>query len=100
MAKSTAIGFERGKTTEPLSVLGVLDDPKATGTKISFFPDATIFTITTVFVFERLLVRLRELAFLNPGIKITLTDERDGDATRGNSLLSGRCEAVRARARC
>lgn len=74
--KIYAIGFERGKTTEPLTVLGDLDDPTLTGTKISFFPDATIFTITTEFVFERLLVRLRELAFLNPGIKITLTDER------------------------
>ncbi len=74
--KIYAIGFERGKTTEPLTVLGDLDDPTTTGTKISFFPDATIFTITTVYVFERLLVRLRELAFLNPGIKITLADER------------------------
>jgi DNA gyrase subunit B len=74
--KIYAIGFERGKTTEPLTVLGELDDPTATGTKISFYPDATIFTQTTEFVFERLLVRLRELAFLNPGIKITLTDER------------------------
>ena len=74
--KIYAIGFERGKTTEPLTVLGNLDDPKATGTKITFFPDATIFTITTTFNFDRLLVRLRELAFLNPGIKITLTDER------------------------
>ena len=74
--KIHAIGFERGITTEPLTVLGELDDPKATGTKISFFPDATIFTVTTTYVFERLLVRLRELAFLNPGIKITLTDER------------------------
>ncbi len=74
--KIYTIGFERGKTTEPLSVLGDLDDPKRTGTKITFFPDATIFTITTVFNFERLKTRLRELAFLNPGITITLTDER------------------------
>jgi DNA gyrase subunit B len=71
-----AIGFERGKTTEPLRVLGDLDDPKRTGTKITFFPDATIFTITTTFSFEILAKRLRELAFLNPGIKINLTDER------------------------
>jgi DNA gyrase subunit B len=74
--KIYAIGFERGKTTEPLHVLGDLDDPKRTGTKITFFPDATIFTITTTFSFELLAKRLRELAFLNPGIKITLTDER------------------------
>jgi len=57
-------------------VLGELEDPKRTGTKITFFPDATIFTITTTFNFDRLLVRLRELAFLNPGINITVTDER------------------------
>ena len=74
--KIHAIGFERGKTTEPLRVLGDLDDPKRTGTKITFFPDATIFTITTTFSFELLAKRLRELAFLNPGIRITLTDER------------------------
>ncbi|MCE9518261.1 MAG: hypothetical protein K8R87_01635 [Verrucomicrobia bacterium] len=74
--KIYTIGFERGRTTEPLSVLGDLDDPKRTGTKITFFPDATIFTITTSFVFDRLKTRLRELAFLNPGIRILLTDER------------------------
>jgi DNA gyrase subunit B len=74
--KIYAIGFERGKTTQPLRVLGDLDDPKRTGTKVTFFPDATIFTITTTFSFELLAKRLRELAFLNPGIRITLTDER------------------------
>ena len=74
--KIYAIGFERGITTEPLTVLGELEDPKRTGTKITFYPDATIFTITTNFVFDRLKTRLRELAFLNPGITITLTDER------------------------
>ena len=39
-------------------------------------PDPTIFTITTEFKFERLATRLRELAFLNPGLEITLADER------------------------
>ena len=85
-AKVYAIGFERGITTEPLKVLGDLDDPKRTGTKITFFPDATIFTITTTFVFERLRTRLRELAFLNPGLTIHLTDER-GEAPRTETLL-------------
>lgn len=74
--KIHAIGFERGKTTESLHVLGELDDPKRTGTKITFFPDATIFKITTEFSFDMLAKRLRELAFLNPGINIVLTDER------------------------
>ncbi len=70
------IGFQRGITTEPLHTVADLDDPKATGTKITFFPDATIFHQTIAYVFDRLLTRLRELAFLNPGISITLTDER------------------------
>lgn len=74
--KIYAIGFERGKTTQPLHVLGELDDPGRTGTKITFFPDATIFTITTTFSFDLLAKRLRELAFLNPGIRIMLVDER------------------------
>jgi len=84
--KVYAIGFERGLTTEPLTVLGDLDEPTRTGTKISFFPDATIFTMTTTFVYERLLTRLRELAFLNPGIHITLTDER-GEKERQETLF-------------
>src|SRR5204862_2512492 len=43
---------------------------------ITFLPDPTIFTITTEFKFERLATRLRELAFLNPGLEISLSDER------------------------
>ncbi len=49
-------------------------------------PDPTIFTITTEFKFERLGSRLRELAFLNPGLEITLTDER-GDAPKKETFL-------------
>jgi len=71
------IGFERGKTTSPLEVVGKLEDPSRTGTKISFFPDATIFTQGSDFNFEYLARRLRELAFLNPGIRILLRDERE-----------------------
>ncbi len=70
------MAFERGKTTEKLSVIGEVKNKKATGTLITFLPDPTIFTITTEFKFERLASRLRELAFLNPGLEITLTDER------------------------
>ena len=68
--------FERGKTTKPLTVIGEVKNKKTSGTLISFLPDPTIFTITTEFKFERLATRLRELAFLNPGLEITLTDER------------------------
>src|SRR5437667_8917602 len=70
------MAFERGKTTEKLSVIGEIKNKKNTGTLITFLPDPTIFTITTEFKFERLATRLRELAFLNPGLEITLTDER------------------------
>ena len=75
-AKVYHMAFERGKTTEKLSVIGELKNKKITGTLITFLPDPTIFTITTEFKFERLASRLRELAFLNPGLEITLTDER------------------------
>ena len=70
------MAFARGKTTEKLSVIGEVKNKKTTGTLITFFPDPTIFTITTEFKFERLATRLRELAFLNPGLEITLEDER------------------------
>jgi len=70
------MAFAKGKTTEKLSVIGELKNKKITGTLITFLPDPEIFTITTEFKFERLATRLRELAFLNPGLEITLTDER------------------------
>jgi DNA gyrase subunit B len=74
--KVYAMGFERGKTTQKLDVIGEVKSKKNTGTLITFLPDPTIFTITTEFKFERLGSRLRELAFLNPGLEITLSDER------------------------
>src|SRR3984957_6605310 len=67
------MAFERGVTKQKLEVIG---KSKYTGTLITFKPDATIFTITTEFKFDILASRLRELAFLNPGIEITLKDER------------------------
>src|SRR5438034_1806571 len=70
------MAFERGKTTQKLEVIGELKNRKMTGTLITFAPDPTIFTITTEFKFERLASRLRELAFLNPGLEISLVDER------------------------
>jgi len=73
--KAHRIGFSRGTTTEPLEVIGEVPETM-TGTKVTFFPDATIFTDTIVFQFDRLAKRLRELAFLNPGVTITLADER------------------------
>src|SRR5205814_3227017 len=70
------MAFSRGKTTQKLEVIGEVKNKKSTGTLITFLPDATIFTITTEFKFERLATRLRELAFLNPGLEIALLDER------------------------
>jgi DNA gyrase subunit B len=70
------MAFAKGKTTEKLSTIGEVKNKKSSGTLITFLPDPEIFTITTEFKFERLASRLRELAFLNPGLEITLTDER------------------------
>jgi len=80
------MAFERGKTTEKLSVIGEVKNKKNTGTLVTFLPDPTIFTITTEFKFERLATRLRELAFLNPGLEITLVDERD-DSPKKETFL-------------
>lgn len=66
------IEFSRGKTTSELSVIGETDE---NGSKTTFKPDAQIFD-ETVFDFQTLEYRLREMAFLNKGIKISLTDER------------------------
>lgn len=65
--------FEKGVTTEPLQKVGKTD---LTGTKIVFKPDTEIFSQTTEFKFEVIADRMRELAFLNPQITITITDER------------------------
>src|SRR2546422_1972171 len=70
------MAFARGVTTEKLSIIG---KSKHTGTLITFKPDPTIFTITTEFKFDILANRLRELAFLNPGVEIVMTDERVED---------------------
>jgi DNA gyrase subunit B len=71
--KIHSMEFARGVTTEKLRVIG---KARGTGTLITFKPDPTIFTITTEFKFEPLANRLRELAFLNPGVEIVLADER------------------------
>jgi DNA gyrase subunit B len=72
--KVYSMEFARGVTTQKLTVVG---KSKGTGTLVTFKPDPTIFTITTEFKFDILANRLRELAFLNPGLIIVLTDERD-----------------------
>ena len=64
--------YERGKTVSKLTVIG---KSSATGTKVTFKPDKTIFP-KTEFSYDTLAQRLRELAFLNKGLKIKLSDER------------------------
>jgi len=66
--------YERGIKTKELEVVG---STRKTGTFVAFQPDPEIFT-ETVYSYEILSNRLRELAFLNKGVKITLEDERDG----------------------
>ncbi|MBO4263158.1 MAG: DNA gyrase subunit B, partial [Bacteroidales bacterium] len=65
--------YSKGKPLGPVEIVGDAED---TGTIITFHPDAEIFTQTIVYQYEKLAARLRELAFLNKGIRITLTDER------------------------
>ncbi|MED4403281.1 DNA topoisomerase (ATP-hydrolyzing) subunit B [Metabacillus fastidiosus] len=72
--KAHYLKFERGVPVGDLKVIGEAD---ATGTIINFKPDEEIFTETTVYEFDILANRLRELAFLNRGIKITITDKRE-----------------------
>ena len=67
--------YERGA---PINALTVVGPTTARGTKITFTPDELIFTETQEFSFDTLSNRLRELAFLNAGIIITIDDERDG----------------------
>ena len=67
--------YSKGKPITEVEVVGECG-PDDHGTIITFHPDATIFVQTTVYKYETLAGRLRELAFLNKGIKITLTDKR------------------------
>lgn len=64
-----------GKTTQPLTVIGECSEDR-TGTTVSFMPDDKIFTDTTVFDYDTLRIRAKELAFLNKGLRIILMDDR------------------------
>ena len=67
-----------GHPVEPLKIIGDCDEDR-TGTTVTFLPDASIFQETTVFDYDILRNRLRELAFLNRGLRITLYDDREAD---------------------
>lgn len=75
--KEYEISFDHGKTKEKLHEVGTAD---STGTTVTFWPDAEIFRETTEYDFDTLKTRFREMSFLNKGLKISLTDERDLDA--------------------
>ncbi|MFN0131692.1 MAG: DNA gyrase subunit B [Phycisphaerales bacterium] len=77
------IEFERGRVAKPLAAVGPVPagSVRPTGTKVTFLPDPSIFPDTT-FSYDTLATRLRELAYLNPGVTIRLADERSQENGR------------------
>ena len=67
--------YEQGRKASKLEIIG---ESKKTGSKTTFWPDPEIFTETVIFDYSTLERRLREMAFLNKGIKIVFKDEREG----------------------
>ena len=74
-----------GKTVQPLTVIGTCAANR-TGTTVTFKPDYEIFD-TEIYDYETLKVRVRELAFLNRGLQLTLRDDRDEEDTQGEKFL-------------
>ncbi len=80
------VKFENGgHTVEPLKVIGECD-PNRTGTTVTFKPDPEIFD-SDIYDYNTLMVRSRELAFLNRGLSINLRDDRDDEDTTGETFL-------------
>ena len=80
------IRFENGgHAVEPLKVIGDCDINRS-GTTVTFKPDATIFD-SNIYDYDTLKVRVRELAFLNRGLSLTLRDDRDEEDTQGDKFL-------------
>ena len=88
--KCYGIEFAKGKTSKKLYEKG---DCETTGTTVHFKPDATIFT-ETEYSYDTLRLRIRELAFLNKGITISLTDERADDKSETFHFAGGIIEYV------
>ncbi len=74
-----------GKTVQKLTTIGECE-PNRTGTTVSFKPDPEIFD-TDIYDYETLKVRIRELAFLNKGLSITIRDDRDDEDTTGETFM-------------
>ena len=83
--KKYEIEFARGKTTKKLTEIG---KSRHTGSKTTFWPDPEIFD-ETVFEYDTLMHRLREMAFLTKGVKITLEDKRAGKKKKEEFLYEG-----------
>ncbi|KGR91841.1 DNA gyrase subunit B [Ureibacillus massiliensis 4400831 = CIP 108448 = CCUG 49529] len=81
-----SIKFERGKTVQPLTIVGESDE---TGTTTRFKADPEIFKETTVYEYDILATRVRELAYLNRGIRITIMDEREEEIRRDSYHFEG-----------
>ena len=75
--------FEQGKTVTDLKIIA---DTEETGTLVRFKADPTVFTETTEYDYETLQKRLREQAFLNAGLKVTLTDRRDEENVKSEEF--------------
>ncbi len=92
--KEYEIDFDHGKTKTKLHEIGPAD---RTGTRVTFWPDPEIFTETTIYDYDTLASRFREMAFLNKGLKITLHDERaDANAIAGDAASEVRTEVFEA----
>ncbi|MCR4727575.1 MAG: DNA topoisomerase (ATP-hydrolyzing) subunit B [Lachnospiraceae bacterium] len=91
--------YERGRTCYSLKEVGECP-VEETGTSVTFFPDKEIFTETTVFDFDIIKLRLREMAFLTKGLKITLRDDRDDEHAKAqltDSMIEEAKEAAEGR---
>ena len=86
--KEYEIDFDHGHTKTKLHEIGTADH---TGTKVTFWPDPEIFAETTVYDYDTLAARFREMAFLNKGLKITMHDERENPS----EVVSGKAAEPR-----
>ncbi|MGA3231762.1 DNA topoisomerase (ATP-hydrolyzing) subunit B [Lactiplantibacillus pentosus] len=80
--------FERGKVKTPMKIIGDAPDD-AHGTAVHFVPDPDIFRETTTYDINILTTRIRELAFLNKGLRITIRDNRPDEPTEDDFLYEG-----------
>ena len=78
--------YHRGNVEADLEIIGTSTE---TGTRVNFLPDPSIFTETVIFEYERLMKRIRELAFLNKGLRITIEDKRMDQEAQNSYYFEG-----------